>query len=184
MNRRATAPREEEQMGPFESARLTFRESEAEDLPALLAIYQSNPDFVRQNEGSAGEPGHYDMEMMQRDWWVLKLMPGSHILAMTLKETGAVIGRADYLEEHEDGYPWLGALLLDAAYQRQGLGREAFERLAQYLRETYGWPRLRLGVRRANVGALAFWRSLGFELVNSDAVDDPRREAVTLERAL
>lgn len=171
-------------MEPFESARLTFRDAEVEDLPGLLAIYQSNPDFVAQNEGSAGEPGYYDLEMMERDWWVLRMMPGSHILAIALKETGALIGRTDYLEEHEDGYPWLGALLLAAGQQRQGLGREAFDRLAEHFRAMYGWPRLRLGVRRANTGALAFWRRLGFEPVNPAAMNDPHREAITLERAL
>lgn len=171
-------------MEPFESARLTFRDAEIEDLTALLAIYQSNPEFVHQNEGSAGEPGHYDMKMLQRDWWVLRMMPGSHVLAITLKETGELIGRADFLEEHEDGYPWLGALVLDAAYQQQGLGREAFERLADYFRTTYGWPRLRLGVRKANTGAQRFWRGLGFEPADPTAIDDPRREGVTFERAL
>jgi diamine N-acetyltransferase len=124
------------------------------------------------------------MEMLQRDWWVLKMMPGNHILALTLKESGAVIGRADYFEENDDGYPWLGALLLDAAYQRKGLGREAFERLADHFRATYEWPRLRLGVRKANGAALAFWRRLGFQPVSPGDHTDDSREYTTLERAL
>ncbi|MGH2486834.1 MAG: GNAT family N-acetyltransferase [Ktedonobacterales bacterium] len=171
-------------MEPFESARLRFREATPDDLPASLAIYLSNPEYVMQNEGSAGEPGHYDMEMLQRDWWVLQMMPGSHILALTLKDTGALVGRVDYFEEHDDGYPWLGVLLLDAAYQRRGLGREAFARLAGYFRATYGWPRLRLSVRVPNTGALAFWRRMGFQPAREDETEDASREWITLERAL
>lgn len=169
-------------MEQFESARLRCRDVTPDDFPALLSIYLSNSAYVTQNEGSAGEPGHYDIEMLQRDWWVLKMIPGSHIMALTLKETGALVGRADYFEENDDGYPWLGALMLDSAHQRQGLGAEAFERLAAYFRATYGWPRLRLGVRPVNEGALAFWRRLGFEPLPGS--DDHTREFVTLERAL
>ena len=171
-------------MAPFESARLAFRDASEDDLPALLAIYQSNPEFVAQNEGSAGEAGRYDREMLQRDWWVLQMMPGSHILAITLKQTGALIGRADYLDEHDDGYPWLGVLLLEASHQRQGLGREAFERLAEHFRATCGWTRLRLAVRIANTGALAFWRQMGFAPANPVEVDAPRGESIIMERAL
>ncbi len=35
-------------------ARLEMRECTADELPALLAAYISNPDFVEQNEGSEG----------------------------------------------------------------------------------------------------------------------------------
>jgi RimJ/RimL family protein N-acetyltransferase len=168
----------------LESARLRLREAEAEGLPALLAVYLSNPAFVATNEGSRGEAGYYDLEMLQRDWWVARMMPGRHMLAIFRKDTGEVVGMADYAEEDpSDGLPWLGALQIAAAWQRQGLGSEAFACLADYFCAEYGWTALRIGVRRENESALAFWRHLGFTPVAHPDDTIPDR-FIVMERAL
>ena len=173
----------------LETPRLRIRDAEAEDLPALLPVYLSNPAFVRMNEGSQGEAGYYDLEMFQRDWWINRMMPGGHVLGLYLKATGAPVGQANFLEENpEDGMPWLGLLMIAAPHQRQGLGREAWDGLAAHFRATYGWPALRLGVLKPNTAALAFWQALGFTQVaekgEGEGDGDGERRAIVLERAL
>jgi RimJ/RimL family protein N-acetyltransferase len=160
----------------LESARLLIREVAPADLPALLPVYLSEPDYVAQSEGSRGEAGYFDLEMFQRDWQIAQMTPGRHMLGLYLRENGKAVGLADYLEEHpEDGQPWLGFLMIAHTQQRQGLGTEAFERLARYFQDQYGWPSVRVGVMKANITALAFLRRLGFqEALVGDATEKQR----------
>jgi len=148
------------------SARLQMRESTADDLPALLDIYMSNPDFVEQNEGSEGDPGRYDLDRWLRDWHILQMLPGSHRLGCYLQSSGTPIGIVDFLEENEDdGYPWLGTLIVHRDYQRQGFGTEIFHCLATHFRQQMGWTALRAGVRTQNERGLAFLQHLGFRVL-------------------
>lgn len=170
-------------MVDIESARLRIREAEADDLPGLLPTYLSSPEYVALNEGSQGEQGYYDLEMLQRDWWVARMTPGRHMLGIYLKATGEPVGMADYAEEGpSEGTPWVGALLIARDCQRQGLGREAFEALAAHVASALGAKRLRIGVRAENAAGLAFGRALGCEEVG-ELADGPRRY-VLLEREL
>jgi RimJ/RimL family protein N-acetyltransferase len=168
----------------LESARLVMHEVAPDDLPSLLPVYLSNPEYVAQSEGSRGEVGYFDLEMFQRDWQIAQMTPGRHMLGMYLKETNEAVGLADFLEENpEDSQPWLGFLMIARAHQRQGLGAEAFERLAAYFNDRYGWPSLRVGVMKTNTAALAFWRRLGFHEISTDDAA-ARKRYVTLQRAL
>ena len=161
-----------------------IREAAPDDLPLLLPVYLSNPEYVAQSEGSRGEAGYYDLEMFQRDWQIAQMTPGRHRLGVYLKEMGEAVGRADFLEEDPDeSRPWLGFLWIARAHQRQGLGTEAFERLAEYFKDRYAWPSLRVGVIKTNMGALAFWRRLGFHETPTDDAS-ARKRHVTLQRAL
>ena len=150
----------------LESERLLLREMTEEALPLVLPVYLSNPDFLQQQEGSEGEAGRYDLERWQRDWYIAQIMPGNHWLGCYLKAQDEAVGFIGYLEEHEDdGKPWLGALTIHKAHQRQGLGTEAFHRLTGYFRQEYRWRVLRAGVLEQNAAGLAFARSLGFQQV-------------------
>lgn len=165
-----------------QSARLHIHEAGAGDLPALLEVYRSNPEFVAHQEGARGEAGYFDLEMLQRDWWLARMMPGRHMLAIYDITTGAVVGMADFMEIHpENVVPWLGALVIVRDRQRQGLGSEAYAALAATFRERYHWPALRIGVGAWNTGALAFWEHLGFRRVTRQS---GRADAIVLECAL
>jgi hypothetical protein len=105
----------------LESERLRIREIVPDDLPALLPVYLSNPQFVAWSEGSQGEAGYYDLAMLQRDWQVAQMMPGRVMLGIYLKATGEAVGQADYLAENpDDGLPWLGLLMIAGSHQRRG----------------------------------------------------------------
>lgn len=171
----------------LESSRLDLREMTEEDLPLVLPVYLSNPDFLQQQEGSEGEAGRYDLERWQRDWSIAQMMPGRHMFACYLKPNGEVVGFIDYLEENaDDGKPWLGTLTIHKEYQRQGLGTEAFHRLADYFRNHYGWPVLRAGVLEQNAAGLAFVRAVGFQAVEEGLKRFPGGEQrfIVFERSL
>jgi len=152
--------------------RLEMRETVADDLEVLLPIYLSNPTFVEQNEGSEGEIGRYDLDRWQRDWHIQQMLPGSHRLGCYLKEDLAPVGFLDFLEKHEDGYPWLGSLVIDKGSQRRGFGSEAFQGLIDYARENKAcpsWTTLRAAVKVVNEEGLAFLTHLGFQTVKTES---------------
>jgi RimJ/RimL family protein N-acetyltransferase len=171
----------------LESERLRLREMTADDLPLVLPVYLSNPEFLQQQEGSEGEAGRYDLQRWQRDWFVAQMMPGNHWLGCYLKKQGDAVGFIGYLEEHEDdGKPWLGAITIHSAHHRQGLGTEAFHCLSDYFRREYDWPTLRAGVLEVNAAALAFARHLGFKPVKAGLKQFPggAQRFMVFERSL
>jgi len=127
------------------------------DLPALVAVTRSNPEFLLTHEGSGGEPGAFDEDMLGRDLAVAALDPFRHPLA--IRRSAAVIGWADLLDEHP-----AGLLELHAGAQGQGLGQEAARALAGWYRDQ-GVERLRLGVDDGNDRGARFWRQLGYRFV-------------------
>lgn len=145
--------------------RLQIRETTADDLPALLPIYLSNPTFVKQNAGSEGEVGRYDLDRWQRDWQIMQMMPGNHRLGCYLKTDLTPVGILDFLEAGDDGNPWLGTLVIHLAYHRQGLGTETFQSLAGYAQQQMAWTTLRAGVKAVNAIGLIFLKHLGFQLI-------------------
>ena len=149
-------------MVELESTRLHIRDIPADDLPAVLEVYMSNTEFRQQMEGSEGEAGRYDPERFQCDWHIAQMM-GRYTLGAYLKESGAAIGYIEYIEEDDDGKPFLATLTIHADYQRQGFGTEAFERLAQHFRENNGWSVLHCGILAQNKPGLAFAHHLGFQ---------------------
>jgi RimJ/RimL family protein N-acetyltransferase len=158
---------------PLTTARLVLDEPSEDDLPGLLAVAQSNPDFLATHEGSAGEAGRYDIDMLARDLAVAQMDPERHALVIRRRDDGAVVGRADTLDRHpRDLVPWIGALELHADAQRGGLGREAAEALADWYR-SQGEARLRLGVDDGNDRAAAFWEALGYVNVDRRERDSP-----------
>src|SRR5688500_20033467 len=92
---------------------------------ALLAVRLSNPDRVMYTEGSAGQPGRYDRQMLERDLSIAEADPAREALTVRRLDDGTVIGLIDVLREHsEDHLPWLGMVEVHADDQRQGFGRE------------------------------------------------------------
>ena len=171
----------------LESERLQIRDLVADDLAEMLPVYMSNPDFLQQQEGSEGEAGRFDLERWQRDWSIAQMMPGNHWLGCYLKPHGEAVGFIGYLEEHEDdGTPWLGAIIIYKAYQRQGLGTEAFHRLIDYFRNHYHWSVLRAGMLEQNAAGMAFAQHLGFHPVKEGLKQFPggAQRFIIFERSL
>jgi RimJ/RimL family protein N-acetyltransferase len=147
----------------FDTPRLHVREMTADDLPALLPVYTSHPDFVARMEGSEGEAGRYDLASWQRDWAIAGMMPERHMLGAYLLLGEIPAGTVDFVEEHERyGQPWLGALLIHQNSTRRGLGSELCRGILAHLRDAYGATMVKSGVAESNAAGLAFLRANGF----------------------
>ncbi len=151
----------------FETSRLLITAAAEHDVADLLAVALSNPKFTLAHEGSDGEPGRFDREMLERDLAVAWMDPARHPLVIRSKSYSTrVIGWAEVLEEHpRDLVPWIGLLEVHKREQRKGYGAEATAALVEWAR-TCGAPALRLGVDEGNAIGMAFWQSLGFQLVD------------------
>jgi RimJ/RimL family protein N-acetyltransferase len=173
-------------MPDLETSRIQLREAAAEDLQRLEPVLTSNAAFLQLTEGSAGEVGIYDLARLQRDWTIAQLMPGRHIVGGYLKESGEPVAYLDYLEENDDGFPWVGTLISHTRHQRQGLGSEILCALAEYGQATYGWTSVRAGVLQTNTPAFAFALHLGFHSVGETEQTSPvgKTVAIILERSL
>ncbi|WP_409000570.1 GNAT family N-acetyltransferase [Streptomyces europaeiscabiei] len=78
-----------------------------------------------------------------------------------------LVGVAITLARHPDPAdpdPWIGLLLVDAAAQRRGYGRQLATLVEERFRRA-GRTAVRLAALDNNPGALAFWTSLGYEVV-------------------
>jgi hypothetical protein len=72
-------------MSDFETPRLAVRAIRPDDLDALLDVYRSNPEYLALTEGSGGEPGRYDREMLERDVAVAAMTPGRRMAAVVAR---------------------------------------------------------------------------------------------------
>lgn len=150
----------------FETDRLVVRELLEEDLEPLLRVHASNPDYLALTEGSAGEPGRYDLEMLKRDLHVAHITPGRWVAGLFLKPSGAAVGALDAMQKNpSDGNPWIGLLIVGADLHRQGLATEACKGLAAELL-TAGCAVVRAGVIKRNPAGLALTQRLGFRPVS------------------
>jgi len=103
--------------------------------------------------------------MLERDFAIAQTTPGRTFAGAFDRETSDAVGVLDWLDENpNDGKPWLGLIMIHADRQRQGLGAEAFEGLADHLRRR-GIFVLREGVIESNAAGRALADRLGFELV-------------------
>jgi hypothetical protein len=110
---------------PFETDHLVIRELREEDLEAVLPVYTSNPAYLALTEGSGGEPGRYELDMLERDFVVAQMAPGRTMAGIFLKGADEPIGVLDWMEENPaDRKPWVGLLIIRADHQRRGCASE------------------------------------------------------------
>jgi RimJ/RimL family protein N-acetyltransferase len=151
----------------FETDRLLIRELDGADLAALLPVYTSNPRYLALTEGSRGEAGHYDLGMLERDYAIATTTPARRMAGVYLKPELEPVGVVDWLvESPSDGKPWIGLVIVHAARQRQGVGREALVGVVDHLRERR-LSEVRAGVPERNDAGRALARSAGFTRVET-----------------
>lgn len=149
----------------FETSRLVIHELAPEDLGAVFDVYATNGPYLELTSGVGGEPGHFDLEALQRDYAVAQAMPGRHMDGIYLREGDGPIGVLDWIEENPaDDIPWIGLVIVHAGWQRRGIATEAVDGLGAHLRAR-GAERVRMAVIERNEPALALAGSLGLDQV-------------------
>lgn len=112
--------------------------------------------------------------------------PAAYTVAEGHYEPGALL-RAIYaddepvgvlLVEVESETPFLVRFMVDAAHQRQGIGRQAVQLLASELQEV-GWASLETSFAPVSLAAEGFWRRCGF--VDTGRRNDEGEPILSLE---
>lgn len=140
-----------------------------EQVAAALSVELANPDveilLARDGGGaSLGDRGDSDSASNSR----------------------RLVGVAITLSRHPDPAdpdPWIGLLLVDAAAQRRGYGRQLAALVEERFRRA-GRTAVRLAALDNNPGALAFWTSLGYEVVERRRDRQLGRPCTVLRRTL
>lgn len=150
----------------LETVRLTLAKTTAEDLAALLPVYQTNRQFLTWSFESPDLATDYGLAQLQNEWQAVQYDSSREMWLAKLKSSGQVIATIDFLEQNpSDNLPWLGLLLVHGDFQGQGYGQEIFQSLVAYYRDEKKWTNFRLSVLNQNKKALAFWQKQGCQLV-------------------
>jgi diamine N-acetyltransferase len=115
---------------------------EERDLAQALAVHPDHARFVATNRASLDEAAH-----------------GGHCVPMLVRAGGAPVGFAMHALDPDDGQRWIYRLMIDARFQRRGLGRAALAALLDHLAHE---PRVVIGVHPDNHPALGLYRQAGF----------------------
>ncbi|MFC8147725.1 GNAT family N-acetyltransferase [Streptomyces paradoxus] len=152
-------------------------------LAELTALYASNSALHRLTgdfpDPEDIRPGQVAATLSQ-EWE----QPGTDILLA--RGSGRLIGIAVTLAHHPDPAdpdPWIGLLMVDASLHGQGHGR----RLAALVENRFraaGRTAARLAVLANNPKALAFWTSLGYEVLDHREDRGMRRPCTVLRKDL
>jgi GNAT superfamily N-acetyltransferase len=146
-----------------------------EQVNAALALELANPDveILLARDAAPDIASHHD------DTRPLDSAPPS---IGTAPLVGIVITLARH-PDPADPDPWIGLLLVDAAAQRRGHGRRLAALAETRLRQA-GRTAVRLAALDNNPGALAFWTSLGYEIIAHRADRQRGRPCTVLRKPL
>ncbi|MFF9816659.1 GNAT family N-acetyltransferase [Streptomyces sp. NPDC014006] len=140
------------------------------DIPApllteLTALYASNREFQALS-GDFPDPDDIRPEQVAAALADELAHPDAEVLVA--RDQGRLVGVAITLAHHPDPAdpdPWIGLLMVDAGVQRQGHGRRIAAAVEARFREA-GRTAVRLAALADNPRALAFWTSLGYEVID------------------
>ena len=138
---------------------LRIRNLEEQDLPAVLALMESNaPYYEIQNQG---QPTLGSIRENMATLPPRCTREQKHDLG--LWRDGRLVGVLDLVE----GYPrertlWVGFFMVDAELHRQGIGRMVAEALPGAAADA-GMDSLRLGCLKGNESGHQFWNAMGFQ---------------------
>ncbi len=139
------------------SDRFTVRRLKDADVPAMLALAESNPVYYRYHSPA---PSAEDMREGLTALPPGKTAADKYYVGFFNGETLAAVLDL-VLDYPETGTAFIGLFMLDAAYQGKGVGSSLFSGIADALAHR-GYKKLRLAIDRGNPQSEAFWTKNGF----------------------
>jgi len=136
-----------------------------EVLTELAALYASNHAF---HALSGDFPDPEDIRPEQVATALADELADPEVEVLLARSAGRLVGIAITLGTHPDPAdedPWIGLLMIDAAQQQQGFGRQLASLVEDRFRAA-GRTAVRLAVLDNNPSALAFWTTLGYEVID------------------
>ena len=132
----------------------TIRPATPADVPRLVELYNSNPDFLKSHLGVEWVDSNFIQEELDE-----MAETGYRSCVLTDKEGGRVAALCDYKPGDET---YLSLLMLDAAGKGMGFGRRAYGHLEAAFRQA-GARRVRIDVVEDYEGnVIGFWEKQGF----------------------
>jgi ADP-ribose pyrophosphatase YjhB (NUDIX family)/ribosomal protein S18 acetylase RimI-like enzyme len=134
-------------------------------LTELTALYASNHAF---HALSGDFPDPADIRPEQVATALADELADPDVEVLLARSAGRLVGIAITLGAHpdpEDDDPWIGLLMIDAAQQQRGQGRQLASLVEDRFREA-GRTAVRLAVLDNNPDALAFWTALGYAVID------------------
>ncbi|MGO9452622.1 MAG: GNAT family N-acetyltransferase [Candidatus Binataceae bacterium] len=153
------------------------------DPAEVLQIFNSNPDFIEDLEGSTGKRAYTSTEV--KSWPVFQgpARKNQRFLEIRMKENGKLVGFGDLLTPHPKEFlAALGLLIIHSDCQRQGVGREAVLAIETTL-ASEGWPQIEVVVQIVRPRSRHFWESCRYRYVR-DAVNERGQPCWVLRKAL
>ncbi|MGW7071436.1 N-acetyltransferase family protein [Streptomyces sp. NPDC054855] len=152
-------------------------------LTELTALYASNHAFHALS-GDFPDPHDIRPEQVATALADELAVPGAEVLVA--RSEGRVVGIGITLDRHPDPAdtdPWIGLLMMDAGQQRKGYGRDFVSKIEERFRGN-GRDGVRIAVLEGNEAALAFWNTLGYEVIDHRRDLDADRPCAVLRKPL
>ncbi|GGN60884.1 hypothetical protein GCM10011579_026540 [Streptomyces albiflavescens] len=152
-------------------------------LAELTALHASLRDF---HALSGDFPDPDDIRPEQVAAALAEELANPDVDVLLARSEGRLVGIVITLARHpdpDDPDPWIGLLLVDAGEQRKGYGRELAASVERRFRGA-GRDAVRLAVLDNNPRGLAFWTTLGYEVVDHRKDRRLGRPCAVLRKAL
>lgn len=154
---------------------MLIRPAERGDWPRIYPFFA---EIVAAGETYAFPEGL--SEQAAEPWW-MEEPPGRTVVA---EEDGVVLGSAKMGPNRpgRGAHVATASFMVDPARQRRGVGRALGKHVVEWARST-GYHAIQFNaVVETNVGAVALWRSLGFEILTTvpEVFDHPKHGLVGL----
>ncbi len=141
---------------------IAIRPVTADDLPAILQVYQHCEDFL-----ALGPVAKASLEMVRKDLEISKEEGG--IFCGIYTENENMIGVVDYVPGNFQGNPqhaFLSLLMIDSSFRSHGIGKAIFGAVEKEIRQDPLVTTLLSGVQVNNPQAVQFWQRRGFSIVS------------------
>jgi RimJ/RimL family protein N-acetyltransferase len=170
------------QMSNIKYQRIELRPLGANDYLAVVEVYRQTPRFIVELNGRPAES--IGLEMVEEDA-AQAANHGAQFVGLFLRESGEMIGVADFLPSGHRGRPslaWIALLMIAEPYQRQGYGSEAYRLIEETIFADPDVQTIGLGVLVNNGPAMAFWQVMGYQRAGSTVTDKDGREVLMLQK--
>ncbi|OON78761.1 GNAT family N-acetyltransferase [Streptomyces tsukubensis] len=153
-------------------------------LTELTALYASNREF-HQLSGDFPDPDDIRPEQVAASLADELAHPDAEVLLARSRGrlVGVAVTRDRHPEDSGDPDPWIGLLMIDAHDRRSGFGRALAGAVEERFRAA-GRAGVRLAVLEGNSAGLAFWKGLGYTVIDHRADLQHDRPCAVLRKAL
>lgn len=137
---------------------IVLRPIKEQDLPAAVEVFNTQPEYLMISEGQ----DHVTLEMVKNDWRNSTNQPGQRYRGAFDSQGKLVAILADWIVNPNDGFPWIGLLLVRKEMSNKGLAGFILREWEEEVKMR-GHYQARVGVEDTNTAGVIFWTSMGYK---------------------